>query len=175
MTRTALYRHFDAAGQLLYVGISLSAVQRLGQHRDTAGWYGLIKRVEIEWLPGRLEALHAEAVAIARESPVHNIQRPGKVPPLFTRDSGERRAMGVRHRRTGKIDGWYFKPVDATHMLGWFRAVFPAETFDLVEPDKEGNTGLNDAVVLRWLRWKEWASAAPNLAAGDAFDWGLSA
>lgn len=26
-----LYRHFDAAGRLLYVGVSLSAVARLGQ------------------------------------------------------------------------------------------------------------------------------------------------
>lgn len=29
-----LYRHYDPAGALLYIGISLSAVARLSQHGD---------------------------------------------------------------------------------------------------------------------------------------------
>jgi hypothetical protein len=43
-----LYRHFDKDGTLLYVGISLSAINRLGQHKDNAHWFSSIKRVEIE-------------------------------------------------------------------------------------------------------------------------------
>ena len=72
--RTALYRHFDAAGRLLYVGISLSAVQRLGQHRDNTHWFEAIASVSIEWLPSRAEALEAERRAITTEHPAHNVQ-----------------------------------------------------------------------------------------------------
>lgn len=70
---TALYRHFAADGSLLYVGISLSHLARLCQHRETSGWYGEIARVEIEWFPHREAALSAEKVAIVRERPRHNV------------------------------------------------------------------------------------------------------
>lgn len=71
--RTALYRHFNAAGDLLYVGISLNAVARLCQHRQAAPWFPDIARVEIEWLPTREAALDAEKAAIRSERPLHNV------------------------------------------------------------------------------------------------------
>ena len=40
----ALYRHFAADGSLLYVGISLSALNRLGQHKQNAEWFDKISR-----------------------------------------------------------------------------------------------------------------------------------
>ncbi len=70
---TALYRHFDAAGRLLYVGISLNSVARLGQHLRTAAWFFDISRVEIEWFPARVDAEQAERAAILTERPLHNI------------------------------------------------------------------------------------------------------
>jgi hypothetical protein len=36
---TELYRHYDAEGNLLYVGISLNSVVRLTQHRQASGWF----------------------------------------------------------------------------------------------------------------------------------------
>lgn len=71
--RTALYRHYDAAGALLYVGISLCAIGRLSQHRRGAEWFDQIARVDIEWFPSRDEAETAERAAIGLESPRHNI------------------------------------------------------------------------------------------------------
>lgn len=71
MTQTALYRHFDASGRLLYVGISLSAVQRLAQHASS-DWSADIRRVDVEVYPTRDAALAAEAVAIRDERPEHN-------------------------------------------------------------------------------------------------------
>jgi len=79
--RTALYRHFDADGQLLYVGISLSAVQRLGQHKHNASWFEKIVRIEIEWWPFRDLAEQAEAAAIWHERPAWNVVRPIAEPP----------------------------------------------------------------------------------------------
>ena len=67
--KTALYRHFDKDGQLLYVGISLSHVARLSQHRDGSPWYEDIAHVTIEWHKTRVDAELAETTAIGREAP----------------------------------------------------------------------------------------------------------
>lgn len=73
---TALYRHFDAAGILLYVGISVRPAQRQTQHRRRSPWFATIARTEIEWLPGLDEAITAEAKAIRSENPRHNKVKP---------------------------------------------------------------------------------------------------
>ncbi len=72
--QTALYRHYAQDGTLLYVGISLSAVHRLGQHKDNAHWYCNISRVDIEQFKTRGDALLAEKTAIQQEHPLHNIK-----------------------------------------------------------------------------------------------------
>src|SRR4051812_42754746 len=70
--KTSLYRHFDASGALLYVGISLSALNRLSQHRDNAGWFASIASVTIEHFPDHPAAKLAEKAAIQSEHPRHN-------------------------------------------------------------------------------------------------------
>ena len=70
-----LYRHFNSAGELLYVGISLRALNRLGQHRDHSGWFHSISKVEIVHYETRQESCEAERIAIADENPKHNIIR----------------------------------------------------------------------------------------------------
>lgn len=71
---TALYRHFDADGKLLYVGVSLSAVHRLSQHRDHSHWFRRIAKMTTEWYPSRSEALDAERMAVRNEHPECNVQ-----------------------------------------------------------------------------------------------------
>lgn len=70
---TNLYRHFDADNQLLYVGISLSAVHRLTEHRNGSPWFRSIGSVTIETFPSRKEALAAEKEAIRNENPLYNV------------------------------------------------------------------------------------------------------
>lgn len=73
-TETALYRYFDSTGELLYVGISVSAVQRLSQHsRSGSGWMRLVKRIEIDRYATRAAAHEAERAAIRLEKPLFNI------------------------------------------------------------------------------------------------------
>lgn len=74
--KTALYRHYNAEGKLLYVGISLNHLARLTQHRSSAHWYEDIVQVTIEWFTTRDEAENAELVAIIAENPLHNEKRP---------------------------------------------------------------------------------------------------
>lgn len=70
-----LYRLYDAAGRLLYVGISYSAIQRMAQHRADKEWFGEVARIEIEKVPGeRAAVLHAERIAIVNEKPIHNVK-----------------------------------------------------------------------------------------------------
>lgn len=87
--KTALYRHFDADGLLLYVGISRCALGRLGGHRSEACWYDQISRVTIEWRESRDDALKAEAYAIWHEGPLYNVigsrSQPGAWSPLLGR------------------------------------------------------------------------------------------
>lgn len=74
MTRTALYRHFDKEGVLLYVGISDCLSERDKQHRATAHWHNLVHHTQTMWLDDRKSARAQESIAIIREKPKHNIQ-----------------------------------------------------------------------------------------------------
>ena len=70
--RTALYRFYDAAFGLLYVGISLQPAARQSQHRETAAWYEEIAYQTVQWFPTRALAERAESLAIESEGPMHN-------------------------------------------------------------------------------------------------------
>jgi len=94
--RTSLYRHFDKDGTLLYVGISLSALNRLGQHADHSAWFKTISNVTIEHFDTREEALKAETLAIRQEKPLHNIQKTKEI-------YREERSQESRRDLTAKI------------------------------------------------------------------------
>jgi excinuclease UvrABC nuclease subunit len=70
---TALYRHFDREGRLLYVGVSLSAIQRTKQHHTNAPWFREITRIELTWFGSRSSAELAEEHAIKAEKPLYNV------------------------------------------------------------------------------------------------------
>lgn len=72
--KTALYRHFDKDGKLLYVGISKHAISRLSQHEREKHWSNNICSVTIEYFETRKTALQAEERAIRIENPIYNIQ-----------------------------------------------------------------------------------------------------
>jgi DNA-binding transcriptional regulator YiaG len=70
--RTALYRHFDATGALLYIGISLRPGNRLSEHLTGSAWAGDIANVTLEWFDSFEVAFNAERRAIIQEKPLHN-------------------------------------------------------------------------------------------------------
>ncbi|MGY6251143.1 hypothetical protein ACXIUS_26985 [Bosea thiooxidans] len=71
--RTALYRHWDEEDNLLYVGISLSAVARLSDHMANSQWASDIAKVTVEYYASRPDALAAEQKAIETEAPAYNV------------------------------------------------------------------------------------------------------
>lgn len=84
--RTALYRHWDEEDNLLYVGISLSAVARLSDHMANSQWASDIAKVTVEYYGSRPAALAAEQKAIETEAPAYNVIYNRPHPPL--QDSG---------------------------------------------------------------------------------------
>ena len=77
---TNLYRHFDADGVLLYVGITRRINKRLAEHLRSSHWLGQVTQITIERFPSRDEAVIAERNAIVNEMPLFNIQHSTKKP-----------------------------------------------------------------------------------------------
>lgn len=72
MARTALYRHFDLGGRLLYVGISENLTKRGAEHSASSPWHEHVVTTTAEWLPDRDAAVRAEVQAILTEKPMYN-------------------------------------------------------------------------------------------------------
>lgn len=71
--RTALYRLFNDAEQLLYVGVTSRLEKRWKFHRRDKAWWPEVRIREIEWFSDRLEALRREAAEIAERRPRYNL------------------------------------------------------------------------------------------------------
>lgn len=71
--RTTLYRFYDVADRLLYVGITGRHVVRWVQHSGDKQWWPEVSRVSVEHHPDRQSALDAERAAIQSESPAYNV------------------------------------------------------------------------------------------------------
>lgn len=67
-----LYRHFDIAERLLYVGMASRAVNRLAAHRSKGRWFDDIVTVRIERFPDKDSCRDAEIKAIKTEGPIYN-------------------------------------------------------------------------------------------------------
>lgn len=72
---TVLYRCFDEADDLLYVGISRQVKNRLYFHSLNSPWYKEVTKVTHQNFNSRVEAQLAEAAAIKIEEPKHNAIR----------------------------------------------------------------------------------------------------
>lgn len=70
---TTLYRFFDSAGILLYVGISAQPLVRFGQHRADKPWWVNIGSITTHHYTSRRAALEAEAEAVKTERPLYNV------------------------------------------------------------------------------------------------------
>lgn len=69
-----VYRFYDQADRLLYVGKTISPRQRLKKHRQEKDWFTDVAAIKLERHATEADALDAERQAILAESPVHNIQ-----------------------------------------------------------------------------------------------------
>ncbi|MER7953823.1 GIY-YIG nuclease family protein [Streptomyces sp. NPDC096030] len=69
---TAVYRLFNAAGDLLYVGSSCDPTRRWREHRKEMFWWREVERHDREWFASAELARYAENFAIDTENPRYN-------------------------------------------------------------------------------------------------------
>lgn len=74
---TALYRLFNNADVLLYVGVANRPPERFNTHLSLKRWWDEVVRTDLEWHETRKAALTAERTAILIENPLYNILIPG--------------------------------------------------------------------------------------------------
>lgn len=72
LSPTCVYRMYDEADRLLYVGVSGDLPTRLNAHRSEKPWYTEVSRITLKHFPTRDGALDAETHAIAQEGPLYN-------------------------------------------------------------------------------------------------------
>jgi hypothetical protein len=77
----AVYRIWNEAGVLIYVGTSTTPFARFAQHRARE-WWPQATRIDLEWFPSSEEARRAESRAIAAESPIFNVAGRSRYLPL---------------------------------------------------------------------------------------------
>jgi predicted GIY-YIG superfamily endonuclease len=99
--KVALYRHFNRANELLYVGISSKLPERMRQHQRGSKWFFDVKLVTVEWFDDRQSAKLAEGKAIRTEQPKFNILK-GKAEPKLRdeRDPEDNKTVFMKIRVT---------------------------------------------------------------------------
>jgi hypothetical protein len=87
-----LYRHYDAHGDLLYVGMTMFALARQMQHQAMTVWANNVFQTLVEPFTSRDELVTAELVAIKSEFPRFNRMHNGRTlqRELKERPAGEK-------------------------------------------------------------------------------------
>lgn len=77
---SVLYRHYDAHGRLLYVGVAVNTKKRLQEHAAAgAVWVSDVARSTFERFRTHKDVLDAEIMAIKNEAPLWNILHSGSI------------------------------------------------------------------------------------------------
>jgi len=96
-----VYKAYDDAGALLYVGISINVFKRLGEHKAYSPWYDEASRIEVVQYLNRASARAEEARCIKFDAPAFNV----------TQEAAAGCAMSDEIRESftmfRDVDGWY--------------------------------------------------------------------
>ncbi|MFF4448755.1 GIY-YIG nuclease family protein [Streptomyces sp. NPDC001502] len=108
-TPTAVYRLYDAAGYLLYVGSSGDPTRRWREHRKEMFWWREVARHERQWYASERLARAAEGEAICWEQARYNKGEPGPVLPsgVPRQPHGARIAYQCRELRPAFRREWF--------------------------------------------------------------------
>jgi len=110
---TAVYRFYDRANVLLYVGISSNLATRWAKHAAEKDWWPQVARKTVVMYGSRDEAAAEEDRAILEESPIHNIVgRTAKPVRVAPRPSVYRPPVVGRGSDTFRLGREYLSMVD---------------------------------------------------------------
>jgi hypothetical protein len=101
-----VYRYYDAAGRLLYIGVTGQGHWRTHQHRRAAPWWPSVVRAEFEHFTDGVAAFEHETALIARLAPLHNGEQLGRTAREITAELTDA-GMDVSERYVARIlDAW---------------------------------------------------------------------
>lgn len=117
-----VYRFFDAAGQLLYVGVTADPHTRWMQHQRRSAWAASAEMVSLERYAYEDLALDAERYAIRTEQPLHNVrstdagdeqQRAAGIASRNARRNAQSNAPSITVEQMPRTDGRDARTLDA--------------------------------------------------------------
>jgi hypothetical protein len=73
-----VYYCYDAAGTLLYVGVTSAGIKRFRRHGNERWWWSEVANIALKHFATAREAREHERLEIARLLPPHNRNAPGK-------------------------------------------------------------------------------------------------
>ena len=163
---THLYRLFDHAGRLIYIGISTDPSKRLERHKSTQPWADEIARLQVgQVFEARDAAEEAEKIAIQRESPTYNKVHSFRPPTrniFFTKPNavcvvtdGGRVINGVAQRDNGEV--LLIEHCDFMgYLTGFYSRVPWSEIREFIEGirSSDGELMNNDQMVDFAKRWR---------------------
>jgi hypothetical protein len=95
---TTLYRLYDAAGVLLYVGVATNPGGRLKDHAKGKPWWPDVADVRVELYGTTKDTAQAERTAVRAENPKHNVVR--FKPPKPPQAAQAKTAAGAAQAKT---------------------------------------------------------------------------
>ena len=136
---TALYKHFDDTGKLLYVGVAGNTWKRTKEHSKASQWFTRIARIQIVHFPSREKALEAERIAIMEENPECNRLRP---------DPGH----GRKEEKRCEKEYWELSRNDLLRRVVTFKALYSMrEAAELLMVSTEQINNFMDSGVLGYI------------------------
>lgn len=165
---TNLYRHFDSAGRLLYVGIAKNALARLSGHKVTASWFSEIASVTVEHFSRRRDAERAERKAIREEGPLFNTVRYPRKKPARRRPAprSAQRSEPDRYRPQFGPGGDY--AVIAGH---YARLITPADIREHRRVWGRYPGGMTDGEVVKYLNEVKGSKLPPMKSSNSLTNW----
>lgn len=99
--RFVLYRFYDDAEELLYVGASADLITRMAQHSQEKPWWGDVADVKVQHFDTFDELVAAESHAIKAEKPLHNVIHNDVPMPWVSKPRRERGSGSFYQRADG--------------------------------------------------------------------------
>lgn len=146
---TTLYRLYNAADELLYVGIAGNPGRRFEQHRKDKPWWGDVATTRLQHFSTREEAMAAELEAIRTENPTHNIVGRGSRPvghPGVGRRAYSHNGGPIGPARYYCVDAWGHERTTDELALVW-EVDYAAVSDDYLEGEDDPHE-----VFARWDR-----------------------
>lgn len=156
-----LYRWWDAEGRLLYVGKSISVLERLKKHRQKSAFFDEAAAMTIELFPDAESLGAGEVAAILAENPIYNIAVSEHRPDMPARRIQFSEPWNEADWLAGR---WVVSTFDEIEIGDLVRATHPAGTrpdwqgmvdddsYDDSDgeygPDDEEGAGLGDELII---------------------------